>query len=191
MSYFVERQEEIRYTRATDGRPGLRSSQRGALHSISAHFTLHRQPAVVVLPTGAGKTAVMMLTPYVLGARRALVITQSRFVRDQITQDYQALRTLKDVRVLPQDLPAPALFENRKMVRTPEAWDALRPYDVVVATPRSVSPAQKGIPAPPEDLFDLVLIDEAHHSPAPTWNAVIEAFPATPNASSHRWSRVE
>src|SRR5262249_33322989 len=45
------------------------------------------------------------------------------------------------------------------------------------ATPRSISPAQQPVPPPPANLFDLVLIDEAHHSPAPTWNALIEAFP--------------
>jgi hypothetical protein len=47
-----------------------------------------------------------------------------------------------------------------------------------VSTPSAASPGIKGVPAPPPDLFDLVLVDEAHHSPAPTWNALIAAFPA-------------
>ncbi|GAB2798236.1 hypothetical protein GCM10027275_49750 [Rhabdobacter roseus] len=53
----------------------------------------------------------------------------------------------------------------------------MRQYDVVISTPNSASPAQKAVSNPPEDLFDLVLVDEAHHSPAPTWNALCEAFP--------------
>lgn len=54
----------------------------------------------------------------------------------------------------------------------------LRNFDVVVATPMSISPAIDDIPAPPpDDIFDLILIDEAHHSPAATWNEIIEAFP--------------
>ncbi len=64
MAYFHESHEQIRYTHASDGRHGLRTSQIGALHAISSHFTIHERRAVVVLPTGAGKTAVLMLTPY-------------------------------------------------------------------------------------------------------------------------------
>ncbi len=177
MSYFIQNHDDIRYAIAVDGRDGLRKSQIGALHAISAHFSLHEQPAVVVLPTGAGKTAVLMLTPFILRAQRVLVLTQSRFVRDQITQDYQALRTLKTVRALPQDLPPPTLYENKHLVGTGEAWEAFRQYDGVISTPSSASPAKNHVATPPEDLFDLVLVDEAHHSPAPTWNALIEAFP--------------
>jgi superfamily II DNA or RNA helicase len=87
MSYFSQAYNLIRYVLAGDGQVGLRKSQVGALHATSAHFTLQERPAVIVLPTGAGKTAVLMLIPYMLRASRTLVITQSRFVRDQMTQD--------------------------------------------------------------------------------------------------------
>ena len=30
------------------------------------------------------------------------------------------------------------------------------------------------IPAPPADLFDLVLVDEAHHAPARTWSRLLD-----------------
>lgn len=30
--------------------------------------------------------------------------------------------------------------------------------------------------APPPDLFDLVIIDEAHHAPAPTWTGILGHF---------------
>ena len=176
-SYFEQTRLLIQYALATEGQPGLRKSQIGALHAIGAHFTLHERPAVVVLPTGVGKTAVLMLAPYLLGATRALVITQSRFVRDQITRDYKALRTVRSADALPEDLPPPKIFENRNAIRSAEAWDALREFDVVISTPNGASPRHKDIPAPPDDLFDVVLIDEAHHSPAPTWNALLDAFP--------------
>jgi superfamily II DNA or RNA helicase len=177
MSYFSQAYNLIRYVLAGDGQVGLRKSQVGALHATSAHFTLQERPAIIVLPTGAGKTAVLMLTPYILRASRTLIITQSRFVRDQITQDYKALRTLKLVQALPEDLPPPAIFENKKTICSIEEWETFRQYDAVIALPNSASPAYKQIPSPPRDLFDLVLIDEAHHSTAPTWNALMDAFP--------------
>lgn len=33
------------------------------------------------------------------------------------------------------------------------------------------------MPKPPEDLFDVILVDEAHHSPAVTWTATLNMFP--------------
>lgn len=30
---------------------------------------------------------------------------------------------------------------------------------------------------PPGDLFDLILVDEAHHSPAKTWSELLKSFP--------------
>lgn len=177
-TYFSNNYDKVRYPKAiSNDKPGLRKSQLGALNAIGAHFSLHQRPAVTVLPTGAGKTAVLMLTPYILESKRVLVITPSRFVREQIKLDYSFLKTLKKAKVLPDELVSPAVFENNKMLLTTAAWEELRQYDVVISTPNSASPAQRDIPKPPDDLFDLVLIDEAHHSPAPTWNAVIEAFP--------------
>jgi superfamily II DNA or RNA helicase len=131
----------------------------------------------VVLPTGAGKTAVLMLAPYLLRATRALVITQSRFVRAQIAADFRALRTLKKAKALPETLEPPRVFENRRRMSTPDAWEAVRDFEVVISTPNATSPGMKGVAPPPPDLFDLVLIDEAHHSAARTWNVLLDAFP--------------
>lgn len=178
MSYFSDAHDNIRYVYSKgDEQPGLRKSQIGALHAISSHFTIQSRPALVVLPTGAGKTAVLMLTPYVLSAKRVLVITPSRFVREQILLDFQNLRTLKYTKSIPETLLPPAIYENKNVLNSPEKWDHLRQFDVVLATPNSASPGHHNIPFPPIDLFDLVLIDEAHHSPAPTWNVLIDSFP--------------
>src|SRR5690606_23093415 len=114
---------------------------------------------------------------YLLRATRALVITPSKFVRNQIKRDFAKLKTLKRAKALPSNLAPPDVYENKKTIRSLEDWEALRTYDVVVSTPNGASPAYAAIPPPPDDLFDLVLIDEAHHSPARTWNALIEAFP--------------
>lgn len=177
MTYFRGAHRSVRVAVPIDGKPGLRTSQIGAIHALSAHFTLRSDPGLIVLPTGAGKTAVQMLAPFVLPAKRALVITQSRFVREQIARDFASLETLKSLEAVPEGCVPPKVYENKSSVRTDADWESLRGYDVVVATPNGASPAIRGVPVPPDDLFDLVLVDEAHHSPAPTWNALIKAFP--------------
>jgi superfamily II DNA or RNA helicase len=177
MAHFLAGHQILRVTRGGE-HPGLRTSQIGSLHAISSHFTLRDDPCLTVLPTGAGKTAVLMLVPYVLPASRALVITQSKFVRNQIANDFRSLRTLKGINALPPEFDSPKLKENRHKLLTPGDWETLGEFDVVVTTPSSASPAITGVESPPKDLFDLVLVDEAHHSPAKTWNALIKAFPS-------------
>ena len=134
----------VRLAREVAGRPCLRNSLLGALHAIGAHFTLRDDPGMVVLPTGAGKTAVLMLLPYLFEATRTLVITPSKFVRNQIAEDLSSLKTLKKIGTLPLDVPAPKVFENRSVLGEAAAWEALRAYDAVVATPHSASPPHQG-----------------------------------------------
>src|SRR3954447_17600780 len=65
----------------TLGTSTLREAQRGALYAIAAHRSTSDEPAQVVLPTGVGKTLVAVLAPYLLEARRVLVVTPARIVR--------------------------------------------------------------------------------------------------------------
>lgn len=178
MSYFQEHYLQIRLPVVAEGEPGLRRGQRGAIHSIAAHFTLRQEPAVVVMPTGSGKTAVLMLSAYLLQANRVLVVTPSRLVRNQIANDFRTLHVLRDANAVDKRLPAPTVHEVEGLLSSEEAWRSLEAYDVVVGTPNSVSPAIKGVEEPPKELFDLVLVDEAHHSPAKTWNELMQAFPS-------------
>ncbi|TKK82815.1 hypothetical protein FDA38_08665 [Kribbella jiaozuonensis] len=56
-------------------------------------------------------------------------------------------------------------------------WTEFLRADVVVALPNTISPTYYDADnQPPHDLFDLVIIDEAHHSPARTWRAVLDHF---------------
>ncbi len=80
MTYFGEKYPDLRYPIEAVGQVGLRNAQIGSIHAIASHFTLERhQPGVVVLPTGSGKTAVLMATPYLMRSERALVLTPSRW----------------------------------------------------------------------------------------------------------------
>lgn len=180
MFYFKDNYLNIKYPIAEGNNSGLRKAQLGAIHSIASHFTKNTNntiPAIVTLPTGSGKTAVLIMTAFIERAKRVLIITPSRMVRGQITEKFEELTTLKDIGVVPRDIANPRVFEVVNRINTPEEWKSMYDYDVIVSTPNSASPALEDIPAPPEDLFDLLLIDEAHHSPAKTWNKLLTSFP--------------
>lgn len=175
--YFTDRYGAVRYPIDGEGGEGLRIAQIGAIHAVASHFTVRaEEPAMVVMPTGSGKTAVLMMSAFVERARRVLVVTPSVLVRGQIKANFETLSVLKRVGVLEESTLGPRVAEVRSRVTSPEGWEEMREYDVVVGTPSSISPALEDVPDPPEDLFDLILVDEAHHSPAVTWNKLLSSF---------------
>jgi superfamily II DNA or RNA helicase len=179
MSYFADHYADLRFPIQMDGKepaPGFREAQRGALFAIAAHFTQRADPAIVTMPTGSGKTAVLQACAYALRATRVLVLTPSRLVREQIAEDFAALGVLKRLTALSGEIETPKVMATSGRVKTIEDWEAMRAFDVVVATVQSISPHLAEVPPPPSDLFDLILVDEAHHSPALTWKTVIEVF---------------
>ena len=185
MSYFSIHAKSLRLPFQPDAR-GIRKAQLGACFAIGAHFSVRsneREPCLVVLPTGTGKTAVMTLTPFLLPTtlaghvQRVLVLTPSKIVRRQVTQEFKSLKTLRTSRLIRMNMAAPKVGEVEGYRSSENKWDELRDFDVAVAIPNSVSAHLNQVTAPPDDLFDVILVDEAHHSPAKTWKHVLDAFP--------------
>lgn len=174
MSYFSEHYDEFSLPIKAGDRPGFRIPQIGALHALGAHFSRHTEPAIITMPTGSGKTAVLIGTSFLLRAERVLVLTPSRLVRDQITTGFRSLEVLKRISAVGPSTQAPSVISVEKRITSPEGWEELRDYDVVVGTPFSLSPSFLEVPGFPSDLFDLILVDEAHHSAARTWRELLQ-----------------
>ncbi len=179
MGYFADNYDNVRYP--IDDENCLRAAQFGAISGINKHFTTKSTAAIVAMPTGSGKTAVLIMAAFTLRASRVLVITPSKLVRNQIAEQFKSLDTLRRIGVLVDTTQNPRVFEAEGYQDSPERWDELANYDVVVATPKAVSPSEQHNIFPPEGLFDLLLIDEAHHSPAKSWQSLISTYPEAKN----------
>lgn len=178
MTFFADQPPLLFPSRA--GEDGLRRAQLGAVQALAAHFTHRREPALVVLPTGAGKTAVMTMIPFLLPPtelQRVLVLTPSQIIRRQVVNEFSRLTRLRQLKLLPDDTTLPSVLELTSNRKTPEDWEELHEYDVVVSTQLPVSPKEDHVCPPPADLFQLIVIDEAHHASADTWAKAIDAFP--------------
>jgi len=158
---------------------GLRKCQIGATYAVQSHFTKSNEPALISMPTGSGKTALMMCLSFRMKAKKILIITPSKVIRDQIADEFASLQVLKDIGCLKNKfLNGPQVTSNDKECNSLKVWEKLiNENDVVVATPKTTSPTEKNIVTPPNTSFDLVFFDEAHHSPAESWNALVSAFP--------------
>lgn len=156
---------------------GLRAAQIAATHAIAAHFWSKSRPAIVVMPTGSGKTAVMILASILLRAARVLVVVPSRLLSEQVADDFLALDPLLRIGALPAEVDRPRVLQNRRKIVDAEGWAKASACDVFVTTPYAASPGIREVSLPDPDLFDLVIFDEAHHTPAPIYRALSEAFP--------------
>ena len=177
MSYFRDRYDLFRYPLASEAQAGFRAAQLGAIHAVAGHFSQRSDPAIVTMPTGSGKTGVMNACAFVLRANRVLVVTPSRLVREQIADEIASLSLLRRVNALPNELEYPNVSSVAERITTTERWRELRGCDAVVGTVQSISPALNDVAEPDPDQFDLVMVDEAHHSSARTWQALIDCFP--------------
>jgi superfamily II DNA or RNA helicase len=153
---------------------GFRVGQLGALHATLAHFSVYEDPASVCLPTGYGKTTVMMALPFLMSTQRVLVVEPSNALRKQVSSHFRELSTLRRIGAITDVVENPAVLKQEGRPATVDEWTDLANYDVVISTPGSLSPALA--PGAPSDLFDLVIIDEAHHVPADTWEAFLDHY---------------
>jgi superfamily II DNA or RNA helicase len=168
---FIEGYKYISYPKESTNNPGLRNAQIGAIHSISSFFTINdSNAAIVVMPTGSGKTSVLMMAPYVLLAKKVLVVTPSRMVRGQITEDYSHLKTLIRAGVFNDEIKRPNVFEMEHLLKGDD-FESIKKAQVIVATPACALSFTQNTDI--NKFVDLVLIDEAHHVPAKTWEQIL------------------
>jgi superfamily II DNA or RNA helicase len=118
----------------------------------------------------------MMLAAFILRAKRVLIVTPSRMVRDQVGDGFRSLALLRRIGALESDGPSPVVSVLENRVSDAKDWDALSKSDVVVSTVQAISPAVADVAKAPADFFDLIFCDEAHHVAAPTWRALLEHF---------------
>ena len=160
--------------------------QHEALVAVKNQLDDVEQPniALVVLPTGCGKTGVAVLAPYVLDSRRVLILTPSNTISEQIFEAFGGGRDDEDMFLVQRGIvekscvddvrPSAVLITKTSQIRQSLHNDLL----IITAHQVGVKSEVKIEDIPPEG-YDLVIVDEAHHYPASTWRMIIDYFPNT------------
>lgn len=177
MAFFIENKELFKL-QPEEGN-GLRKCQLGAVWALKSHFTTSTNEiaSLISMPTGSGKTALMMATCFELNLKKTLIVVPSKILRRQIAEQFKTLQVLKNANCLPNEIDGVKVFEVTKRQKTREQWEEiLNEHDVIVAHPNSISPYYKDIEPIPVDLIDAVLVDEAHHEPAETWRKLNDFY---------------
>ena len=187
MSFFAEHTNSLTYPKSGESdEEDYRTCQRGAYWALKSHRTAQGDdPAIISLPTGAGKTALMMLAAFEYKADRVLIIAPSDSIRTQLKHKFDTLEGLSKADALSSISSTPDVETLAERPHTESQWDEYIDTDVVVTLPNSISSKytrddEPDVAAPPEDMFDLVLVDEAHHSSSPAWEDILSGFASTP-----------
>lgn len=160
-------------------RSGLRLPQLGAVHAIAAHFCIGKnfEPATIVLPTGTGKTETMLSALVYRKFSRVLVLVPTKVLRKQINSKFLTLGILPLIGVLPFNIERPHVLEIKNGLKSEEeAGEILKKSNIIIATPQILSKSDPDAINTLVDGTSDLMIDEAHHSPASTWDKIRTRF---------------
>jgi len=158
----------------------LRIPQREGWRAIWDHYqTEHPNREIgIVLPVGCGKSGLIAISPFATNAQKVLVIAPNLRIRDQLGNDLRAgsqSNFYERCEVISRDeqFPDAAIAESGRI-----NIDDFNHSDVVVANIQQISGTEnRWLDQLNNDFFDLILVDEAHHNTAMSWQIIKERFP--------------
>lgn len=155
----------------------LRNYQEKAVNCIREEWNAGHKKTLLVLPTGTGKTIVFAtVVKYgVDEGKRALILAH----RNELLE--QAADKLRDACGLDSAL------------EKAEATTVGEDHQVTIGSIQTLS-LEKRLTAFPKDYFDIIVVDEAHHSMSDTYQRVLQYFDnalvlgvtATPDRADHK-----
>lgn len=159
------------YRTEAPGKNGLRPPQMGALFATIAHWIANPEiPATVVMPTGTGKTETMLAVLMERCIPRLLVVVPNSALREQITRKFLCLGILKECGVLDPGCPYPIVGTMEHHFPTAElAEEFVSSCNVIVTTIQAINTCSEDIRRVISGLCSHLVIDEAHHVSAPSW----------------------
>ncbi|HJP93589.1 MAG TPA: DEAD/DEAH box helicase family protein [Pyrinomonadaceae bacterium] len=156
----------------------LREPQRAAHKATREHFERSRDPAIVQIPVGCGKTGIIATLPFGVSVGRVLIIAPNTTIRKGIAEALEVGNPkffLGKTKVLSSfsDGPFAAVLDG------PDAniHDCTESQYVVTNIQQLASSADRWLPQFPPNFFDMILVDEGHHNVAESWRKVFERFP--------------
>ena len=157
----------------------LREPQREAYLQINDFFNAGKNKAIVQIPVGCGKSGLAALLPLGIARGRVLVISPNLTIKDglfeamDITNRQKCFWRKAGVLADAQMIAGPLACT----LETGNISVAEKAHIVITNIHQLATNVDKWLMQFPDNFFDMIVIDEAHHSAADSWKKVIERFP--------------
>ncbi|MCD6346926.1 MAG: DEAD/DEAH box helicase family protein [Bacteroidales bacterium] len=158
----------------------LRIPQRDGWLEIRDHYLNESTERFVgiVLPVGCGKSGLIAITPYAMQAQRVLIIAPGTRIRDQLSEDMKSSSTdnfYEKCKILDLDAEFP---ETVVVANGAVNHDDIANAEIIISNIQQIAGEKnRWLDKLGDDFFDLILVDEGHHSTAASWRQVFGRFP--------------
>ncbi|MBJ6118099.1 DEAD/DEAH box helicase family protein [Pontibacter sp. BT310] len=161
---------------------GLRTPQIGAYYSALAHWTISKRHAIIVMPTGTGKTDTMVTLMVGNLMDKLLIIVPSKALREQIGERISKFGVLSELGCISESATPPRIGYLKKGLKTlSDIEEFFTKFNVIIATASIFRNFPNGHLIKVASLCSHLFLDEAHHSQAPkTWMKIQKAFQNKP-----------
>lgn len=157
----------------------LREPQREGYLRTAEHFGEGKNKAIVQIPVGCGKSGLAALFPLGIAEGRVLVIAPNIQIKEGL---YEAM----DITNKPKCFwRKTSVLSDSQMKAGPFACTldsgnitvADKSHIVITNIHQLATSLDKWLHQFSRDYFDMIIIDEAHHSAAESWKTVLDYFP--------------
>lgn len=157
----------------------LREPQRDGYMRTYEFFHAGKNNAIIQIPVGCGKTGLASLLPLGLAKGRVLILAPNLPIKDGL---FEAMDITNRQKCFWRKA---GVLSPNQMVSGPLAC-TLDSGNISVATKSHIiitnihqlsTNVDKWLTQFPDNFFDMIIVDEAHHSAADSWRKVIQRFP--------------
>src|SRR3989344_5341556 len=157
----------------------LREPQKDAYLQVNEFFNAGKNKAIIQIPVGCGKSGLAALLPLGMAQGRVLIISPNLTIKEGL---YEAMDITNRQKCFWRKT---GTLTNAQMISGPLACTletgnisvAEKAHIVITNIQQLAINVDKWLTQFPDDFFDMIIIDEAHHSAAESWKKVLERFP--------------
>jgi excisionase family DNA binding protein len=161
-----------------EGDNTLREPQREGYLRVNDYIRAGKNGAIIQIPVGCGKTGLAATLPLGLAAGRVLVVAPNLTIKNELFDamdigNRQKCFWRKTGVLKPEQMIAGPLACT---LDTGNITVAKKCHIVITNIHQLATNEDKWLMQFPENFFDMIIVDEAHHSAAKTWEKAIERF---------------
>ncbi len=157
----------------------LREPQREAYLRTAEFFAAGENKAILQIPVGCGKSGLAAILPLGISRGRVLIIAPNLTIKDGLYEAMDITNRQKCFWRKAAVIPSAQLVSGPLAItlETGNITVAEKAHIVITNIHQLATSVDKWLLQFPDHFFDMIVIDEAHHSAATSWKKVLERFP--------------